>query len=305
MGSVLIMRRGDIIFAGCSFTWGQGLWSYSPTKLKVPTVNEYLKGAGIPEPADIFRMENRWASEVAQRLHSREIIKRHNGGTDEESIRFIDEVKGNNVNRHSLLTENVIWEKVKGVIFQTTQAYRSGFEFFQNGSEYCIFSESNLKNLERVNKIKRDNLGNINDVEDVDNGIDIFLDWLIDNNHTVEDFEKLHTEFMSNKILNKLKNLEKEENIPTLLICWTPEYLPYFLNDKFASERLVKLKYNGKEFNTISCIIDEYKELEIQHDSNTLHDDGGDGHPSLECNRIIRDAVLDKINERINLENNE
>lgn len=70
MGSILIMG-GDIIFAGCSFTWGQGLWSYSPTKLKVPTVNEYLKGAGIPEPADIFRIENRWATQVAMRFHAK------------------------------------------------------------------------------------------------------------------------------------------------------------------------------------------------------------------------------------------
>lgn len=52
----------------------------------------------------------------------REIIKRHNGGTDEESIRFIDEIKQNNVHKHSLLTENVIWENVNYVIFQTTQA---------------------------------------------------------------------------------------------------------------------------------------------------------------------------------------
>ena len=304
MGSILIMG-GDIIFAGCSFTWGQGLWSYSPTKLKVPTVNEYLKGAGIPEPADIFRIENRWATQVAMRFHAREIIKRHNGGTDEESIRFIDEIKQNNVHRHSLLTENVIWENVNYVIFQTTQAYRSGFAFFQNGIEYCIFSESNLKNLERIEKIKRDKNGNINYTEDVDNGIDIFLDWLIDNNHTVEDFEKLHTKFISNKILNKLKNLEKEQNIPTLLLCWTPEYLPHFLNDEFASERLVKLKYNGEEFDTISCIINKYKKFEIQYDSTTLHDDGGDGHPSLECNQIIKDAVIGKITERINLKNNE
>tara|TARA_B110000211_G_scaffold219191_1_gene264754 strand:- start:978 stop:1922 length:945 start_codon:yes stop_codon:yes gene_type:complete len=297
MGSILIMG-GDFIFTGCSFTWGQGLWSYCPTKLKVPMVNDYLAGAGIPEPADIFRIDNRWATQVAQKFYAREIIKRHNGGTDEESIRFINEVKNNNVNRHSLLTENVIWERVHYVIFQTTQAYRSGFCFHQNGNEYRIFSESNLENLERIQKIKRDKDGYINYEEDVPGGIDIFLDWLIDNNYTVEDFEKLHTKYMSDEILKTLKNLEEEHNIPTIIVCWTDEYLPHFLNDEFASKRLVKLKYNEKEFNTISCIIEEYNELEIQHDSNTIHDDGGDGHPSLECNRIIRDSVIDKIIER-------
>ena len=304
MGSILIMG-GDFIFTGCSFTWGQGLWSYCPTKLKVPMVNDYLAGAGIPEPADIFRTENRWATQVAHKFYAREIIKRHNGGTDEESIRFINEVKNNNVNRHSLLTENVIWERVHYVIFQTTQAYRSGFCFHQNGNEYRIFSESNLENLERIQKIKRDKDGYINYEEDVPGGIDVFLDWLIDNNYTVEDFEKLHTKYMSDEILKTLKNLEEEHNIPTLIVCWTDEYLPYFLNDEFASKRLVKLKYNEKEFNTISCIIEEYNELEIQHDSNTLHDDGGDGHPSLECNRIIRDAVIDKIIERNHPDNDD
>jgi hypothetical protein len=286
-----------IIFSGCSFTWGQGLWVYSPTKLKVPNVVEYIDlGHPIPFEADDFRINNRFANLVANHFGCWEIVKRQNGGTDEESLRFLHEVKNNKVTRHSLLTENVEWEGVKYIVFQTTQAYRSPFVFFYKGNEYELYSEPGLQNLERVQKINRNSENNIIDIEELPN-IDIFLDWLIDNNLSVENFEKIHLDYMSTQIKNTLKYFEDEYNIKTLIVSWTDEYIDNFLNDTFTNDRLVRLNYKGNEFVSIEKAMKAYPNLEIINDTEKVHDSGADGHPSLECHRMIADSLISKIGQ--------
>lgn len=280
------------IFSGCSFTWGQGLWSYCPTELKVPNVDEYIHlGVPVPEVAHHFRCDNRFADLVAHRHDCEPIVKRHNGGTDDESIRFLHEVHNNKVTKHSLLTENVEWENVKLIVFQTTQAYRSPFTFFYKDEEYELFSEPGLQNLERVQKVIRD--GGIR-YEDQPN-LDIFFDWLIDNNLTVENFEEFHLKHMSGRIIDTLKYFELEHNIKTLVLCWTSEYPEYFLSDDFMKERLVKLKHKGNEFVSIEAAMTVYPELEILNCPNRIHESGPDGHPSLDCHRMIADSILSKI----------
>jgi hypothetical protein len=296
---------GDIIFSGCSFTWGQGLWSYCPSDLKMPTVNEYIEqGYGVPDVGEFFRQDNRYASLVAKHFYSREIIKRWNGGTDDESIKFIEDVRKNWVTRHSLLTENVIWDNVKYIVFQTTQPYRSPFTFYHKNKEYQVISEPGMHNLERVQEIIR---WSDEDCPECDNAIketiehpnlDIFLDWLIDNNLSVDDFAEIHLKHMSGRIKESLKHYEETYGIKTLIISWTDEYLPYFIKDKFCNERLVRLKYNSKEFNCIAHLFQENKKFEILNDDETLHETGTDGHPSLKCHRVIADSLIEKITYR-------
>jgi len=297
--------KNNIIFAGCSFTWGQGLWSYCPTDLKVPTESEYTRdNYPIPDVAQVFREANRFAN-LARHWDSDAIIKRNNGGTDEESIRFIDEVKQNNVKNDGLLTQNVNWENVKLCVFQTTQLYRSSFYFNYKGNDYRVFSEPNKRNFDRVEKIKfifnpDGSPARYPLVLNENESTDIFIDWLIDNNYSVEDFEKIHCNYMTNKIKNKLKELEEKYNIPTLLLCWTDEYLMNFLKDDWLSKRLIKINYFGTNFNTIEEMFFSNKEFEIRNDPNVLHESGNDGHPSLECHRHIASSIINKI-EKDNL----
>lgn len=284
-----------IIFSGCSFTWGQGLWSYFPTNLKIPTVDEYIQlGVPVPDSAQNFRCDYRFADLVSQHYHCKSIVKRHNGGTDAESLRFIHEVKNNKVTRHSLLSENVEWDNVKYIVFQTTQAYRSPFVFFHKGYEYELYSKPELQNLERIQKINRNSENNIINIEELPN-IDIFLDWLIDNNLSVENFEKIHLDYMSTQIKNTLKHFEDEYNIKTLIVCWTDEYIHNFLNDIFTNDRLVRLNYKGSQFVSIERAMKSYPKLRIAYDTEKIHDSGPDGHPSLACHRMIADSIISKI----------
>ena len=98
------MKKG-IIFSGCSFTWGQGLWMYYDKDIKIPMSIEYTggrdnmdvewKSTRVPEEAYELHKTLGWPTKVAEYLNGTPIIKRYNGGNDEESIRFINEVFGN------------------------------------------------------------------------------------------------------------------------------------------------------------------------------------------------------------------
>jgi len=312
VGSVLIMA-GDFIFTGCSFTWGQGLWSYCTTKHKVPTVTEYIDGAGVPDAAIRFLERNRWPHIVAKAFKAREIIKRNNGGTDDESLRFINQVKENHVSKETLLTQNVEWDTVKLCVFQTTQLYRSSFYFNYKGEDYRVFSEPSKRNFDRIEKVQ---ITDENGIElqypiilEETKKFDVFINWLIDNNYSIEEFEKILIDTMCNRIKNKLKELEEKYNIQTLIVCWTDEYVEKILSDDWLSKRLVKIQHDKalpSDKNTIvtteyNCIDDAMQyspELIISKDNkNRLHPSGDDEHPSLECHKIIAESVVNKINE--------
>ena len=294
MGSILKMSK-TIIFSGDSFTWGQGLWSYCPTNLNVPTVDDYLDGHPIPDVAQDFRVNKRFADKVARHFNCDSIIKRYNGGTDEESIRFIDDVKNNYVNKHSLLTENVVWDNVQLCVFQTTQLYRTSFYFNYKEKDYRIFSEPNKRNFDRLEHIKIDKDGGHPRILKETKNFDIFIDWLIDNDLTPEKFEQVHCKSMLNMIKTKLKWLEKKHNIPTLILCWTDEYLKEISNNPWISKRLVKVNFNGIDYECIGHLFDKNPEMVIAHDPSVLHKSGTDGHPSLVCHKHIASSLINKI----------
>lgn len=287
------------IFAGCSFTWGQGLWSYCPTKWHVPTCNEYTKeNAPIPPDADIFRIENRFPHLLGNMVSiSNCIIKRHNGGTDDESLRFIDEVKRNQVGANTLLTQNVPWSEVKICVFQTTQAYRSPFKFEYKNEKYQIRAHPGFNGFSLCEKLVKGHPGQTLYLE-LDN-YEPFLNWLVDNNYTPDDFFEIHTKTLITRIENKFKELQKD-GIECFLISWTDDYLPHIKNNEYLIEKFVPMRYNGSTYDTIEFLLENF-DLSISKDKTKLHECGGDGHPSLECHKIIAKSILPHIRKRFDI----
>lgn len=299
----MIKGGGWIIFAGCSFTWGQGLWSYcSNTKWYVPTVNEYTSmpdDAPIPRIAEEFRKDNRFAGIVSKKYHANPIIKRWNGGTDEESIRFIDDVKRNKVHPHSLIEVNSEWDNISTIVFQTTQLYRSHFFFHHKGQEYGIRAHPGHHGLSVLDKIIRNEnyneemYANHYSLEEQPN-VDIFLDWLIDNNLKIEDFQKLHAIQMMDTIENTFKKLEKEGK-SVVLLSWKDDYLDEIKKRPYFDDKFIKLEYMGETFDCIEHLMIKHPSMQIQFDNEKVHNDGGDGHPSLKCHKIIAESLIKKL----------
>ena len=278
------------IFAGCSFTWGQGLWYYYPTNEHIPTVKEYIfESCNIPQDALDFKNANIWPRKVCDSIGGEPLIKKYNGGTDFESIEFINGI---------LKEKNP--KDIGYVIFQTTQIYRSPFKFKMNGEWYHLRPSPAHKNLSKVDKLDPEKLDDTTQThyseEDVD--IDIFYEWLYKNKVDIEEFEKYHAQSMLELIKETLKKCESL-GIKTFILSWTDEYLDFIKKDEFFLERFINFKYKGVKYDCIDWMQMSNSELFINQDPTKLHDCGGDGHPSLKCHDIISKAVLNTINKPI------
>lgn len=274
------------IFAGCSFTWGQGLWYYYPTDEHIPNVHEYIfENCNVPQSALDFKNENIWPKKVCNLIGGDPLIKKYNGGTDFESIEFINQIlKEKNPNDIGYL------------VFQTTQIYRSPFKFEMNGDWYHLRPTPNHKSLSKVDKLDSDKLDDTTQThyseEDVD--IDIFYEWLYENKIDIEEFEKVHAQEMTKLIKQTLEKCESL-GIKTFILSWTDEYLNFIKKDKYLLDRFIDFRYNGVVYDCIDWMQMANTELFISQDPYVLHDSGGDGHPSLKCHEIIARAVLNKI----------
>lgn len=298
------MNNGEIICAGCSYTWGQGLWSYLETEKFIPNYWEYISGEyPIPEEGEILREQLRWPRFVAENFNLKEIVKPHNGGTDYESIDFINTLLDENEVRH-FLCENgyapthpsnsniekkpLKLKNCKWIVFQTTQLYRSPFSFEYKGENYRLVSTPNLRNLDRLERIQI----NGNELEYVvQPNFDIFYDWLIENGGNFESFKKRHAKHMTSRIEETLKKYN-EMGINVALLSWTDEYLDTIKNSEFLSNIFIDLEYNGKTYKCIEKMQEDNTHLFLNVDPSVKHDTRGDEHPSKECHEIIAKNVI-------------
>lgn len=94
----------SILFSGCSYTYGEGLWRETGDTHQNSINQKYL-------------IENRWITQVSNHFNKQCISKQYNGGNNIGSIKYvmeeIDATTWNNAN-------------IKLVIFQTTQFQRHG-----------------------------------------------------------------------------------------------------------------------------------------------------------------------------------
>ena len=299
------MSRKGTIYAGCSFTWGQGLWMYHEGDEHIPSSEEYTKDdMRIPEAAFNLRRTLGWPQIVSNHLNTDPIVKRYNGGSDEESLKFIELVFGDKPHHRAILKDNYSLDEVDIIILQLTQPYRSGYYFEYKDKRYMVKGTPNLRNLDHVCEvagfgeelwtpmghlvIKKENLP-----------MDIFLDYLVENNKTIDDFKNEHISYWTNEVYKSLKkyyDLGKK----VFLLTWTDEYLDFIKENDFLNKRLITFVYNGKHYDCIEHLqINEDKDgqrMYIETENyNQQRNTGWDSHPSKLCHEIIADNVIKKI----------
>lgn len=287
------MDKKQIICSGCSYTWGQGLWSYLETDKFVPGFWDYVKDkVEIPIEGEQLREELRWPRLVAEHFNLNEIVKPFNGGTDEESINFIEYLLNEDLSEKfdshfgNIKTFPI---NCKWIIFQTTQLYRSSFYFEYKNDIYKLRSTPSLKNLSILEKkIKGDDL--YYPYEEI-HSFEPFYNWLIDNNLSLDDFEELHKNSMVSQIESVLKKYN-DMGINIGIMSWTDEYLDLFKTNKFISNNFIKFEYNGITYDCIEDMQIKNDHLYIEYDTTKLHNADGDMHPSKECHEVIANAVI-------------
>jgi len=291
-----------LVFAGCSFTWGQGLYFYSNLN-HTPKFDAWVYDYSLMTDALIkFKDTIRFSKLVANHFNTFDVCKVTNGGSDVTSLMFLkklfdkyEEPASDEIKTASWLTEeNYYFDDIEYVIFQMTQPYRSGFKFVYKEKNYFVYPNPDFDNVSIIHEVLEDGS------HPLKNGVDdIFFKWLDENNYTIQDYLDLHMNHFNNEIKTYLGYLEAN-GIKTKVLFWANESSVVF-DDDFYKDRHILLEHEGQIYKTISDLQNSCKErFVIAYDKEGF---GGeipenaltDFHPSKYCHEVIAKNVINSI----------
>lgn len=253
------LKDKKIIFAGCSFTYGHGLWHYSKEE-GLPKDDKVIHYYEFPESLK-FMEDNRFARLVSNHLKSTEILKPTTSGNDEVSLYFIRELFGLKDPKR-WTNDELNYEEVSHVIFQTSFLDRCSL--YENGKRIQV---SDFENNTFNPRFDEGNLG---------------MFW-----------EKLKL-FYYNEIQNLFEFLE-EKNIKCYMIAMDDDYSDLIEKDEDMMKRFIEIEYDGKIFNNFRSLSDYNQKLIICNDTDFFDNPPKDLHPGLEWHRIVADSIIKKL----------
>ena len=121
-----------MVFAGCSFTWGEGLHLYSDVCDIVYTKNQNFNIHTIKESHKKCIQTNRFARKVANHFDTWELCRENNGGSNLDNLEFIKKSFG--INDDYTLQPNSKFDikDISCLIFQITHMERGPFLVHSN-----------------------------------------------------------------------------------------------------------------------------------------------------------------------------
>lgn len=265
-----------ILFAGCSFTWGQGLNYYSGlSTIKEPGFGRYNSRL-ITKSQLKFIKSIRFPRLVANHFNTFEFVHKQNGGSNQDRISFFKEYFGeipkDYLFGNSDLDDKIYYDEVSVLIFQVTQWSRDEVEFILDGKLYKM-SFGSLYHDEHQSILER---------------------YLKEVNLTLEQFEEIENRKSIQRIKDFLLNLENK-NIKTFIFTWPIENVKFILEDKWLKERFITFDYNGNDYNSVHELFEDNKELMIINDYENFLVPPKDEHPTKKCHEIIATKLIEKI----------
>jgi len=256
-----------MIFAGCSFTWGQGLYYYSNLpSLDEPPPDQYDPKM-IRETHLKFAERIRYPRLVAQYFDTFELVHPHNGGSNQGAVNWWKDCFN-----HKLQQSDISY-----LVFQFTQWERDNFKFEIDGKQFnlpfhaCNQEENKkffLKFLERE-KLSLDS-------------------W-------IEQYIRSGFEYVKSFLIDC-----ESYGIKTLVHTWPSEYLRLIDNDPWLKERLIEFEYKGIRYRSIEDLMHPgtmqnkgyNPELTIKWDENEFEITPKDHHPSPSCHKVIAENII-------------
>ena len=251
------VKKG-MVFAGCSFTWGQGLYFYSNMpNLDYENANFY-PSCKITDAHIRYKDAIRFPRLVANHFETFEIVKPENGGSDEQSIDFINNI-------FELKVDKIPYDKeISHIIFQTSDINRNHFNFNYENVNHKIFLDPKNETLYK---------------------------WVVENNY---DFFVLITMFRK-QVFSKIKELfvkYEEHGIVCKILCWQDDYINLIKSDPFFNGKFINFEYENKTYDCIDYLIKTNKEMCIHTDIVNLNRVIADQHTSKQCHRLIADSII-------------
>jgi hypothetical protein len=274
-----------MIFAGCSFTWGQGLYYYSNmSTLKEPLPNCYQPE--LLEATHIKYMESlRFPRFVADHFNTFELCQPWNGGAS-YSIHdwwqrcFMDkhDPKKHQGN-HPVIPPTYNYEDISHVFYQFTQWHRAHSPA-RLGKPHPSTHSDILANHE-------------------------IAKWLIENNLTVDQY----IEQAKRKELQDAKEFLQtfvDNGIKVYIMSWPADLVDYIEQDEWLRNRMIKFDYKGIQYPSMEHMMETKidqkivnPELTIYRDTDEFDITPQDMHPSKLCHRVIADNIIQHLEREI------
>lgn len=267
-----------IVFGGCSFTWGQGLYYYSDLNRLVYPANEFTYDAKNVTYSHIkYKDTLRYSRLVANHFKTFDCFKIKNGGSEDETFDFLDCLFGNSPigSKLHLTDERLFYDDVDYIVIQTSQLWRNRFFYDENNPEDWI-------NISPLNP-------------DVAERYPHFAEWSLSNTQTIDEMEDKMVIQQFERLKRELKFYE-DKGIKTKILCWENDLLNLILNDEFMTNRFIPIEYKNKEYNTINELQMTHKHMKIKYDfDNFGNNPPDDHHPSKECHEVIANSIIKNI----------
>lgn len=248
-----------IIFAGCSFTYGHGLWHYTKEE-GLPKDDKVIYYYEFPESLH-FMEKKRFARLVSEHLGAKEILKPTTSGNDEVSLYFIRELFG--LKNPKRWTEDELnYDEVTHLIFQTSFLDRCSL--YENGRRIQV---SDFEDYFSNPRISTSDLGQF--------------------------WEKMKL-FYYNEIRNLFEFLE-EKNIKCYMIAMDNDYQDLIEKDDYIKKRFIQIDYDEKTFNTFRSLWEYNPKLSICNDTDFFDSPPKDLHPTLEWHKVIANSIIKKL----------
>lgn len=280
-----------MIFAGCSFTWGQGLYYYS----NMPTIGEPPPDQYNPKLVTHshkkFMESVRFPRIVSSHFNSFEHVYHENGGSNYSALKWWTNCLnnrerdqwGNWARVYNSEITPIDYSEVSHVVFQLTQWQRDNFIIDFEGvvddvPYHCVWSEPMRSR---------------------------FLRWLESRNLTLEQWEQAYIREGLENVKKWLQECESH-GVKTTIFTWPSDYVAYIDQDPWLKERFLTFKYNDQEYRSIEDLMSPgtmqnkgyNPELTVKWDEESFAETPKDHHPSLKCHQVMAENIIRRIEEQ-------
>jgi hypothetical protein len=250
-----------MIFLGCSFTFGHGLWHYTKNE-GLPKDDKYVFPKDFPHE-HTFMKSNRFSKLVGNHFGKFDVVRNFTSGCDEVSLEFLYELFGMNTWERKWTTdESFDFNQISHVILQTSYLDRCSLKKGGKNLQITDFTPI-YKNNENVS----------------DEAVEFWMEM---------------NETYYRKIRDTFKFLE-EKNIKCYMLAVTDDYFGFIQEDEYIKNRFIKLEYDGKLFNTFLDLFVYDKKLMIVNDTDNFDSPPKDFHPTLKCHNVVADSIIKKL----------
>jgi hypothetical protein len=258
------MYKGKgIIFVGCSFTWGGGLEYYAPFK-DIPNPDAYqFDESKISFATMNFIKANRFSRLVANHFEMWEVNKLNCGGSDDNSIFFLENCFS--LNNQSETTANKHYENIKNQKFSSDEIQCVVFQLTHP-----------LRNYKEILKLKNENFLS-----------DTFGNW-----------EEMENHFILENLKGVIKIFEELESMGIKCKLWSSynDYTSFIKKHNYLSSKYITLKYLNEEFDSLHDLLGKYPKFKIRTSGFLINGKiVPDDHQTIECHKVIADSIINSI----------